>query len=441
MTVQSEIDEEEERRRAEPMGDISPESIAAGELDDEPAAEMDLPEQVPQGVDEPAAPAPPPPELPNPSAVLAKTIASPQSDAAARIEEIRSRRYAPSAAVSDEAIAKARADRKAAVGRNDFTRAIQAALLRRPFNPTDPEDEAGDLLRLRQQEQHGFERRQDREFSLQQALAKALKGEKATTPGGLSAYQQAQLNRAAEAEAYRRERDKSTDAWRAEQAKRQQENTEINRDLAESQREFNRIQANRSYAETRRAHDEAKGERERKQTEDVPPGYEIDPAANPSADSRKKFTGLVASQRKMKELTAAMRSELQGVSLADRMLPGDKRRRLQQLATQMRIEAKNVADLGALSGPDMGLMEAMATDPTSLASLGGGSLEANLAGLDSWADSSVTAGEKAYGIRKAGGGGGGQSGGKIRVRNKETGQTGRISPQFFDPAKYERIDG
>lgn len=36
--------------------------------------------------------------------------------------------------------------------------------------------------------------------------------------------------------------------------------------------------------------------------------------------------------------------------------------------------------------------------------------------------------------------GGQGQGGKIRVRNKQTGQTGRISPQYLDPQKYEVIN-
>lgn len=167
------------------------------------------------------------------------------------------------------------------------------------------------------------------------------------------------------------------------------------------------------------------GEGEKKKGEDVPPGYEIVPGANPSSDSRKKFTDLVASQQKMKELTAAMRAELKGADIADRMMPGEKRRRLQQIATQMRIESKNVAQLGALSGPDMGLIEAIATDPTSIQSLAGGSIDSNLNGLDSWADSSVRAGERSYGLRRAGPQPG--NGGTVRVRRKSDGVVAPVS--------------
>lgn len=151
---------------------------------DEPA-ETPPPElpQTPQGV-EAVAPPPPAPaeELPDPKAALAKAISAPQPDAYAKAQEradaISARRYQPSQGLSDEAIAKAKAERKAAIGRNDFTRAIQAALLRRPFNPTDPEDEAGGLLAQRAREESQFELNRRSDMELQTALAKALRGEK-----------------------------------------------------------------------------------------------------------------------------------------------------------------------------------------------------------------------------------------------------------------------
>lgn len=177
---------------------------------------------------------------------------------------------------------------------------------------------------------------------------------------------------------------------------------DIDRAIQENRSDATLALANKQfgYKQSEDAAKEAKAE-----AQDIPPGFKVHEGANPSPESRKKFTALVASQQKMKELTAAMRRELKGASLTDRMLPGEKKRRLSQLATQLRIEAKNVAELGALSGPDMGLMEAMATDPTSLSSLTGGSIESNLNGLDAWADSSVKAGSKSYGIEAMGGGG------------------------------------
>ncbi len=188
-----------------------------------------------------------------------------------------------------------------------------------------------------------------------------------------------------------------------------------------------------AQAETRAVHDEAEKERARKLTEDVPPGYEVAPNANPGAESRKKFTELVNSQSKLKGLTASMRKELQGVDITDKALPGPKKQRLNQLATAIGIESKNVAGLGALSGPDMDLMNAMASNPTNAWNLFA-DMAGNMDGLDSWADNSVKAGGKAYGLRPTSGGAG-----RIRVKILETGQTGSIPMEKFDPKKHVRL--
>ena len=101
----------------------------------------------------------------------------------------------------------------------------------------------------------------------------------------------------------------------------------------------------------------------------------------------------------------------------------------------MKIEAKNVAELGALSGPDMGLVDAIATDPTSASSFLGGNLESNLKGLDDWGESSVRAGSKTYGIRKAGGGP------QPNVAPSSPGQAPKKGTVIFNDktGKYERV--
>lgn len=138
-----------------------------------------------------------------------------------------------------------------------------------------------------------------------------------------------------------------------------------------------------------------------KDTQDVPPGYEIAPDANPGPDSRKKFTALVASQQKLKGLTAKMRAATKDKGRLSRLTDYSA---LNQLATQIGIEGKNVAELGALSGPDMDLMEAMVQNPTKAFNiLINSDTGKNMDGLDSWADESVRAGEKAYGLQRRGG--------------------------------------
>ena len=143
----------------------------------------------------------------------------------------------------------------------------------------------------------------------------------------------------------------------------------------------------------------------------IPSGYEPDPDAPPSEDNKKKFTGLVFADQKMKGLTRQMRDVLKTAGARGTYLPGENAR-VKQLATQIKIEGKNIAELGALSGPDMGLMEAIAGDPTSLFSAVKDT-DALLSGLDDWGGNSVAAGQKAYGIRPKAG----AMGGKVRMTN------------------------
>ena len=143
-----------------------------------------------------------------------------------------------------------------------------------------------------------------------------------------------------------------------------------------------------------------KTEKAAKLIEDVPPGYEIAEEARPSAESRKKFAALVGSSEKMKGLTAQMRKAIAGTTGVSRTLDPKVVTGLQQLATQVQIEAKNVAGLGALSGPDMGLMNRLAADPTSVITNLTVDLPKMLDQLDAWGSTQVAGESKATGIRK-----------------------------------------
>lgn len=403
------------------------------------------------------APAAPPGAPPAPAAPAADPMKSARLDALKAIQRLAaSGPPKPPPGLDDEAISAAR-KRDSEQNRWDRVSAALAAAGRRqaPQLPARP-GEAQGLLEQRQAFDASAARQRGSELTLNERLLAALKDGNSTTPA-LTPFQQWQVQRA-EAEDRRKAEEDA--------AKKKAAATQLEQDRALLQKDFPDYDlsqadeatiakllslrhakateagaaATRDLAGAKFNYDKAEDadKKARAAAQDIPPGFEVAPNANPSPESRKKFTALVASQQKMRELTQAMRQELQGVSALDRMLPGEKRRRLQQLATQMRIEAKNVAELGALSGPDMGLMEAMATDPTALGSLAGGSLEANLDGLDSWGDASVRAGGRAFGIQKAGSTG---TGGKVRVRRKADGQTGSIPAENFDPQKYERLDG
>lgn len=155
-----------------------------------------------------------------------------------------------------------------------------------------------------------------------------------------------------------------------------------------------------------------------KAAEDIPPGYEVPPDAHPGAESRKKFSGLVASAEKMKGLTRQMRAALKGTNGLTRTLDPKTVTALKQLGTMISIEGKNVAGLGALSGPDMALMDAIAADPTSIRTNLTVDLPRMLDQLDAWGDNSVAAESKTTGIRKKAGA---TKAGKV-FRDKKTGE-------------------
>ncbi len=135
-----------------------------------------------------------------------------------------------------------------------------------------------------------------------------------------------------------------------------------------------------------------------KPLEDIPPGFEVSAGSHPSSETRKKFTQLVSASEKMKGLTAKMREALKGTSGMSRTLDPKTVTTLKQLGTMIRIEGKNIAGLGALSGPDMGLMDAIASDPTSIKANLTTDLPRMLDQLDSWGDTSVAGDSKANGI-------------------------------------------
>lgn len=137
-----------------------------------------------------------------------------------------------------------------------------------------------------------------------------------------------------------------------------------------------------------------------KRMEGLAPGWEVQADARPSKMQVAEHSKLVASTEKMRGLAEEMRRELASASTAERLNPmSEKYGALKQLATQIAIEGKNIAELGALSGPDYALMNAVATDPTKLTSMFR-DMGKVLDGLERWGDNSVEAKAKAIGVRR-----------------------------------------
>jgi hypothetical protein len=96
--------------------------------------------------------------------------------------------------IDTDALEAAQRDRRAKTANNDFTRAIQAWMFRKPFEPTAPTDDS-DLATV-----HGIKAKQAQgdkaqRLSAAEMVAKALRGEKQPGGSAMSAYQLEEVRR------------------------------------------------------------------------------------------------------------------------------------------------------------------------------------------------------------------------------------------------------
>jgi hypothetical protein len=135
------------------------------------------------------------------------------------------------------------------------------------------------------------------------------------------------------------------------------------------------------------------------------PGAEVVPGAKPSAKDAEAVKGVLQSAGRLRGAIGELRGlhQKHGASLAK--LSGAAGVNLRQAITGIQLEAKNIAELGALSGPDQGLMEALAGgDPTSIEAaaksfFGVDSTPAAMDGLERWMNTQVAATLEARGYR------------------------------------------
>jgi len=134
----------------------------------------------------------------------------------------------------------------------------------------------------------------------------------------------------------------------------------------------------------------------------VVPGMEVAPGAAPTADDAKKVKASLASRQRMDALVSELRA-LHGKHGTE--LTGPVATRMGQLVTGIKLEAKNLAELGALAGPDMAIVESLAgADPTSWGSnlkalFGVDHTATALEGIEQWSKSQADANANAYGYR------------------------------------------
>lgn len=176
-------------------------------------------------------------------------------------------------------------------------------------------------------------------------------------------------------------------------------------------------------------------------------GYDVAPGATPTLDDAKKLKDTSEAALRMQGAIGNLRGLQQKYGGAPK---GTGANLQQQALRAVQIEAKTIAGLGALSGPDFGLMQDLsAQDLTSIPewvrrNFTGASLEESLQGLEQWMNTIVGATAKARGyspraadapprpkrtpIRDAlppdaSGTPSLSASGKIKVRNKTTGES------------------
>lgn len=147
--------------------------------------------------------------------------------------------------------------------------------------------------------------------------------------------------------------------------------------------------------------------RDDKESKSAVPGLEVEPGATPTADDAKRVKGVRSAANTLKSYTSQFRElyKRNGGSMT-----GAAGTNMRQLLTSMQLEAKTIAELGALSGPDQALMERISgANPTSAVGIirdffGVDDVGAAVNQLDKWVDTKVAAMNKTYGYREAGSG-------------------------------------
>lgn len=215
---------------------------------------------------------------------------------------------------------------------------------------------------------------------------------------------------AAESEAHRLSRQESAERFKNAQEEHKADNARQERQFLMQLAETRAGRADNHAVQIMLAQMAAK-ERAAKEAEDkakgtVIPGLEVAPGAQPTQDDAKKVKESVAARSRMNSQVDELMNlyKQHGTEMV-----GPVAVRMKQLMTGIKLEGKNLAGLGALSGPDEALMDAISgADPTSLSSnvkdvFGLDTTKQALEGVKTWANSQAEGNMNAYGYRpKAG---------------------------------------
>lgn len=164
-------------------------------------------------------------------------------------------------------------------------------------------------------------------------------------------------------------------AQEAEQARAAQR--EFTASQANAARQFQASQANQAR-EFQRGMKEAEIGARRQETKQklaeeerglVVPGYELTGQVKPTAKEASDLRSAVATRDSFMKKLQRYKGLVNMYGTYENTISSPAGDQMASLATQMQLDLKNIAELGALSGPDMGLMIDLLPNPNSLASM------------------------------------------------------------------------
>lgn len=214
----------------------------------------------------------------------------------------------------------------------------------------------------------------------------------------------------AEGEARRLARQESGDRFAAEMDARRRDSERANQhfyaQMAESRAARGENQATQLMLAKMAADRSAAAKEEERTKGTVIPGLETAPGAQPTAEDAKKVKASIAARERV---NASVDELMSLYNKHGTEMTGPVAVRMGQLITAIKLEGKNLAELGALSGPDVNLMESIVgVDPTSFASnvkdvFGMDTTRQAMEGVRQWAGTQAGANVKAYGYQPKGG--------------------------------------
>jgi hypothetical protein len=206
---------------------------------------------------------------------------------------------------------------------------------------------------------------------------------------------------------------------------------------------------------------EAADKKAAKEAEVSVPGLEVVPGETPTPKDAETLKSIMSANGELKRSVKDLRALHQKYGTE---MGGKGGVPMRQTMTAIKLAAKTIADLGALSGPDQGLMEDLAGgDPTTIeasakAFFGVDNTADAMAQLERWAENRISAALEARGYRvrttpkrvpaanvlpKGADGQPPLDGGKVRVRQKSTGRVKELdaatAAKVLAKPDYEKV--